>query len=64
MDRDQLSRVARPPARWRRALLGPVGVTAVLTALTALTAAVLPAGFVLAWLLVGLTAGYALSGSA
>ena len=58
---------SRPP---RRAVLGPVMVTGVLTTL-ALAAAVsiavpliVGAGWVLAWLLLGLTAGYALSGSA
>lgn len=55
----------------RRRVLGPVAVTGVLTAL-AITAALITAalqaavgeGWVLAWLLLGLTAGYALSGSA
>lgn len=59
----------------RRTVLGPLMVTGVLTAL-AVAAAVsitvpliavpllVGAGWVLAWLLLGLTAGYALSGSA
>lgn len=57
----------------RRSVLGPVAVTGVLAALvvpaiagtvtSAETSAVGP-GWVLAWLLLGLTAGYALSGSA
>lgn len=48
----------------RRAVLGPVTVTAALVA-PALAVTVLAgsAGWVLAWLLLGLTAGYALSGS-
>jgi hypothetical protein len=52
--------------RLRRAVTGPVLVT---TALTVLTVAVLVAGWLLGvgwlltWLLLGLTAGYALSGS-
>ncbi|HET9257049.1 MAG TPA: hypothetical protein VFO16_17880 [Pseudonocardiaceae bacterium] len=45
----------------RRAATGPVQVSA---ALAALTVAALGAGWVLPWLLLGLTAGYALSGSA
>ena len=50
----------------RRAVLGPVVVTIVLVllALTAVLQPVLHAGWTLAWLLLGLTAGYALSGSA
>ncbi|MGB8995012.1 MAG: hypothetical protein WCC65_06860 [Pseudonocardiaceae bacterium] len=47
----------------RRALSGPVLVTGVL-AMIAATAPVMPAGWLLPWLLLGLTAGYALSGSA
>jgi hypothetical protein len=47
--------------RLRRAVTGPVLVT---TALTALTVVALGAGWLLTWLLLGLTAGYALSGSA
>ena len=39
----------------RRAVCGPVQVTAAL---------VIPAGWLLTWLLLGLVAGYALSGSA
>lgn len=49
--------------RLRRAGSGPLLVTAVLAVLAA-TVAVLPEGWLLAWLLLGLTAGYALSGSA
>ena len=45
----------------RRAATGPVLVT---TALAMLTVAALGAGWLLTWLLLGLTAGYALSGSA
>lgn len=54
----------------RRTVLGPVMVTGVLTTLamaaTVSVAApsIVGAGWVLAWLLLGLTAGYALSGSA
>ena len=56
-------RAARP---LRRRVLGPVAVTGVLTtlAVAATLPAVVGAGWVLAWLLLGLTAGYALSGSA
>jgi hypothetical protein len=46
----------------RRAVLGPVAVTATLAAVAA--PAEIGAGWVLTWLLLGLTAGYALSGSA
>jgi hypothetical protein len=53
--------------RLRRAVTGPVLVVTVLmtTALALLPAAalVLPGGALLAWLLLGLAAGYALSGS-
>lgn len=72
------SRADRRPLR--RTFLGPVLVTGVLTALamaaavsitapsivgTPLTApAIVGAGWVLAWLSLGLTAGYGLSGSA
>ncbi|MGH3587849.1 MAG: hypothetical protein ACRDQ0_16160 [Pseudonocardia sp.] len=50
----------------RRAAFGPVLVTGVLSvlALLAAVAAVAHGGWILAWLLIGLTAGYALSGSA
>lgn len=53
----------------RRRVLGPVAVTGALAALAAVAIAVtVPPGggpgWVLAWLLLGLTAGYALSGSA
>ena len=50
----------------RRAVFGPVVVTGALAAL-AVVAAVPPVvhqGWVLPWLLLGLTAGYSLSGSA
>jgi hypothetical protein len=50
----------------RRAVFGPVLVTGVLAAL-AMVATVPPVvreGWLLPWLLLGLTAGYALSGSA
>ena len=58
-----MPRAARP---LRRRILGPVAVTGVLAALAiAVTApAAVGQGWVLAWLLLGLTAGYALSGSA
>ncbi|MGH3770798.1 MAG: hypothetical protein ACRDRW_05285 [Pseudonocardiaceae bacterium] len=49
--------------RLRRAVFGPVLVTGALTVLT-VAAPVIREGWVLAWLLLGLTAGYALSGSA
>ena len=49
--------------RLRRAVSGPVLVTAVF-ALLATVASALGGGWLLAWLLLGLTAGYALSGSA
>jgi len=56
-------KAARP---LRRRILGPMAVTGVLAALA--VAATVPTavgqGWVLAWLLLGLTAGYALSGSA
>ncbi|MGQ0778584.1 MAG: hypothetical protein ACT4NY_29925 [Pseudonocardiales bacterium] len=59
----------------RCTVLGPVMVTGVLTALAVAAAVsiampliaaplIVAAGWVLAWLLLGLTAGYALSGSA
>jgi hypothetical protein len=50
----------------RRAIFGPVVVTGLLMGLTLAAAAgpVLHAGWTLAWLLLGVTAGYALSGSA
>ncbi|MGH3937172.1 MAG: hypothetical protein ACRDTG_00835 [Pseudonocardiaceae bacterium] len=58
----------------RRTVLGPVVVTGVLTALAMAAVSItvpliavsltVGAGWVLAWLLLGLTAGYALSGSA
>ena len=49
--------------RLRRAAWGPVQVTAALVVLTA-AAPMMPSGWLLAWLLLGLVAGYALSGSA
>lgn len=49
--------------RVRRAVSGPVLVTVAFVMLAAI-APVLPGGWLLAWLLLGLTAGYALSGSA
>lgn len=56
-------RSARP---LRRRVLGPVAVTGALGALASAAAvqAAVGEGWVLAWLLLGLTAGYALSGSA
>ncbi|MGH3673697.1 MAG: hypothetical protein ACRDSH_24215 [Pseudonocardiaceae bacterium] len=50
----------------RQAVFGPVVVTTLLVmlAVVAAVAPVLQAGWILAWLLLGLTAGYALSGSA
>lgn len=50
----------------RRTFLGPVVVTGVLTALAVATSvgSVVGEGWELPWLLLGLTAGYALSGSA
>ena len=56
-------RAARP---LRRRVLGPVAVTGVLAALAiaATASAAVGEGWVLAWLLLGLIAGYALSGSA
>ncbi|MGH4013977.1 MAG: hypothetical protein ACRDSL_08640 [Pseudonocardiaceae bacterium] len=58
------SRAARQPLR--RSVLGPVAVTAALTvlAIAGTAGSIVGAGWVLAWLLLGLTAGYALSGSA
>lgn len=47
----------------RRAACGPVQVTAALVVLAA-AAPVMPSGWLLTWLLLGLVAGYALSGSA
>lgn len=50
-----------------RALVGPLGMAAAITTLAAtgvVTAVVLPGGgWLLAWLALGLAAGYALSGS-
>jgi hypothetical protein len=51
--------------RLRRGAFGPVLVTGLLAVLAlAAVAPVLREGWLLAWLLLGLTAGYALSGSA
>ncbi|MGQ0716012.1 MAG: hypothetical protein ACT4NP_01635 [Pseudonocardiales bacterium] len=52
--------------RLRRALLGPVLVTGVLAvlAVAATVSPIVSVGWLLPWLLLGLTAGYALSGSA
>ena len=49
--------------RLRRAVFGPVLVTGVL-AVAAAVPPIVGVGWVLPWLLLGLTAGYALSGSA
>jgi hypothetical protein len=49
--------------RLQRAVWGPVPITAALVGLAAV-ALVLPAGWLLTWLWLGLAAGYALSGSA
>jgi hypothetical protein len=50
----------------RRAVFGPVVVTGALAVLAVVTAVppVVHQGWVLPWLLLGLTAGYSLSGSA
>jgi hypothetical protein len=50
-------------AALRGAVWGPVQVTAALAVLAAAALAI-PAGWLLTWLLLGLVAGYALSGSA
>lgn len=59
--------VAHSRARWWRWLLGPAGATSAIAALSGLGLAIGVAagspGWLLAWLLLGLTAGYALSGS-
>jgi hypothetical protein len=49
--------------RLRRAVFGPVMVTSVL-AVAAAVPPIVGVGWLLPWLLLGLTAGYALSGSA
>lgn len=49
--------------RLRHTVGGPVQVTAALVVLAA-AAPLTPAGWLLTWLLLGLVAGYALSGSA
>ncbi|MGH3887132.1 MAG: hypothetical protein ACRDSZ_11315 [Pseudonocardiaceae bacterium] len=58
------SGAAGPP--WRRAVFGPVMVTGALAVLAVIAAVppVLGEGWLLPWLLLGPTAGYALSGSA
>ncbi|HEU0088468.1 MAG TPA: hypothetical protein VFQ77_12600 [Pseudonocardiaceae bacterium] len=56
-------RMPEPKAAHRRTVLGPVPVTGALV-LAGTVPALLGTGWVLAWLLLGLTAGYALSGSA
>lgn len=50
---------------WSGTILGPVAVTATLTVLSVVATGwmVTGVGWVLTWLLLGLTAGYALSGS-
>ena len=54
----------RPVGRWLPVVLGPVTAVAVLVGATAVDAlAVGPSGWLLPWLLLGLAAGYALSGS-
>ncbi|MGH3868622.1 MAG: hypothetical protein ACRDQ4_21385 [Pseudonocardiaceae bacterium] len=51
--------------RLRRAVFGPVLVTGALAVAAApVTGPVMGGGWLLAWLLLGLTAGYVLSGSA
>jgi hypothetical protein len=50
------------PPQMRRAVFGPVLVTGVLAVL-GVASAVGRAGWLLTWLLLGLSAGYALSGS-
>ncbi|MGH3776383.1 MAG: hypothetical protein ACRDRR_11730 [Pseudonocardiaceae bacterium] len=57
---------ARTSRRLRRAVFGPVLVTGALAVLTvaATVPPMLREGWLLPWLLLGLTAGYALSGSA
>ncbi len=55
-----------PGAGRAQAVLGPLGVASAITALAAaglVMATVLPGGWMLTWLALGLTAGYALSGS-
>jgi len=49
--------------RLQRAAWGPVQVTAALV-VSAAAVPVMPSGWLLTWLLLGLVAGYALSGSA
>ncbi|MGH3873442.1 MAG: hypothetical protein ACRDSR_18355 [Pseudonocardiaceae bacterium] len=55
----RLPRLGAAAPHLRRAVFGPVLVTGVLA-----MASVLGSGWILAWLSLGLTAGYALSGSA
>lgn len=55
-----------PGADRAQAVLGPLGVASAIAALAAAgmaLATVLPGGWALAWLALGLSAGYALSGS-
>lgn len=57
---------AGPGAARARAVLGPLGMAGAITALAVLgllAATTLPGGWMLTWLALGLTAGYALSGS-
>jgi hypothetical protein len=63
--RDSDPRYAGSRAAPVRALLGPVGVTVVVVTLSAAAASVIvaPRLIPLAWLMLGLSAGYALSGS-
>ena len=54
----------RPVGRWLPVLLGPVtAVTVLAGAIAADALAAGPSGWLLPWLLLGLAAGYALSGS-
>lgn len=55
-----MTRTRRAHRRWRPVLLGPVVAVTVLAAGALVT---LAAGWLLPWLLLGLAAGYALSGS-
>ncbi|MDQ3886807.1 MAG: hypothetical protein M3308_07345 [Actinomycetota bacterium] len=58
------TRPRRPAGRWLPVLLGPVTAAAVLaTATAAVALAAGSSGWLLPWLLLGLVAGYALSGS-
>jgi hypothetical protein len=56
-----------PGAAQARAALGPLGMASAITAVAGaglVTSTVQPGGWLLAWLALGLAAGYALSGSA